>query len=153
MKPQFLTLKSDLWFPKYMFSDCQDLTWTKATYNCLWLNTSLRRSTLILSKVWPYLLFIVMAIDSFVGNCRRFKVKGYTSSQYNAIQCMYTISPDLSAVSIRQRRRLFTSSNTFNRVPIHKPSLMLKFRFNYQNAKLISLLSRFSVLSTLISIP
>ena len=43
---------------------------------------------------------------------------------------MNTISPALSPVSIRHRKRLFASSSTYNRVPLHSPALILKFRMS-----------------------
>ena len=83
-------------------------------------------------NVWPCDLFIVIAKAKTIGNCFLLTINGNQddSAALNVILGIKTLFPDFSPVIISASMLYLNSLIIFNRVPLHKPSFMLKFLFN-----------------------
>ena len=83
------------------FSQFLLVTLEIATYNCPWLKTSFGKYTPTCFNDCPWLLFIVIAKHTEIGNCRLFKTNGHFESLGdNVILGMNTRLPILVPIMI-----------------------------------------------------
>jgi len=102
-----------------------------ATYNCPWLKTGFGRYTPTCFKDWPWLLLIVIAKHTEIGNYRLFKRNGHFDSLGdNVILGIKTCAPILVLVMIFASMTHVPSLVITNLVPLQTPAFWFRFQSN-----------------------
>ena len=105
-----------------------DLTLEKATYNCPCVKTLFNKYKPAKSRVWPWLLFIVMAKAGFIGNwILTISIGKLLSDGIKESFESKCLSPFRFPVLISTSIKCVPNRVIFIRVPLHKPYLGLMF--------------------------
>lgn len=100
-----------------------------ATYNWPWEKTGEGKYTPTVYNVWPWLLLMVMAYESHMGNWRRFNLKGHFDwVDVVIMRGIYAFEPLAFPVIISPSITLVVSWVTISLVPLQSPLEGSRFR-------------------------